>query len=561
MEEIERENNFREWLRTVVDSQAPISSYPNALKIFIPNKLEEMNENIYENLFNCTDLEYLKQLNQRLLNNGDLHQFNINTQSRLPSASISKYINFLENKSLEVENIKIIKSTQKQALNQILFGSPGTGKTFNTINRAIEIIDSDFYQQNKYNRVALKEKFEEYKKAGQIEFITFHQSFSYEEFVEGIKAIPAGKDGNENGEDMIYDVVDGIFKKLSKEALKFLITNNKNSILKKRFKLDAKSLNIQADLLQEDDNTYKLLKGSKIRKEAVPSFHKYNYSKLRDIFLEKAIFDTSKESDEFFILKEDYIFQSLSASSSVVLGKMSNGLSDWKEVLDDNLSKKENKNIKNYILIIDEINRGNISKIFGELITLIEPSKRIGADEEIRLKLPYSQELFGVPSNLYIIGTMNTADRSIALMDTALRRRFHFEEMMPNSSLLKNLVVDEIKIDNLLEVINKRVEYLYDRDHTIGHAYFMSLENFANEVDKKAELENIFRNKIIPLLQEYFYDDWEKVRLVLGDGFVEKIEVKSDIFDEDLIKDSEYLEEEKFIYNIKKEFDFSKFKE
>ena len=453
------------------------------------------------------------------------------------------------------------KSTQKQALNQILYGSPGTGKTFNTINRAIEIIDSDFYQQNKYNREALKEKFEEYKKAGQIEFITFHQSFSYEEFVEGIKAIPAGKDGNENGEDMIYDVVDGIFKKLSKEALKFLITNNKNSILKKRFKLDAKSLNIQADLLQEDDNTYKLLKGSKIRKEAVPSFHKYNYSKLRDIFLEKAIFDTSKESDEFFILKEDYIFQSLSASSSVVLGKMSNGLSDWKEVLDDNLSKKENKNIKNYILIIDEINRGNISKIFGELITLIEPSKRIGADEEIRLKLPYSQELFGIPSNLYIIGTMNTADRSIALMDTALRRRFHFEEMMPNSSLLENLVVDGIKIDNLLETINKRVEYLYDRDHTIGHAYFMSLENLETKEDKKAELENIFRNKIIPLLQEYFYDDWEKVRLVLGDGFVEKIEVKSDIFDEELIKDSEYLEEEKFIYNIKKEFDFSKFKD
>lgn len=445
-------------------------------------------------------------------------------------------------------------------LNQILYGSPGTGKTYNTINKAIEIIDSDFYQQHKDNREALKERFEEYKKSGQIEFITFHQSFSYEEFVEGIKAIPAGKDGNENGEDMIYDVVDGIFKKLSNKAKIDFFENNsiKKNITKRKFILNAKALNIQAEMIEDDENNFRVLKGSKVRKGEAESFKNYNYSALKNKVLETAKYI---EQDEFYILEEDFTFQSMSAASSVILGRQSNGYNDWKEVLDDNLSKKDNKNIKNYILIIDEINRGNISKIFGELITLIEPSKRIGADEEIRLKLPYSQELFGVPSNLYIIGTMNTADRSIALMDTALRRRFHFEEMMPNSSLLKNLVVDGIKIDNLLETINKRVEYLYDRDHTIGHAYFMSLENLETKEDKKAELENIFRNKIIPLLQEYFYDDWEKVRLVLGDGFVEKIEVKSDIFDEELIKDSEYLEEEKFIYNIKKEFDFSKFKD
>jgi len=154
---------------------------------------------------------------------------------------------------------------------------------------------------------------------------------------------------------------------------------------------------------------------------------------------------------------------------------------------------------------------------------LIEPSKRIGADEEIRVKLPYSgdsEEPFGVPSNLYIIGTMNTADRSIALMDTALRRRFHFEEMMPDLKVVEKLNnIDSINIKTLLETINKRIEYLYDRDHQIGHAYFMSLKDIADKEQKEIELDNIFRNKIIPLLQEYFYDDWEKIQIVLGDHY------------------------------------------
>ncbi|MCT7465963.1 AAA family ATPase [Aliarcobacter cryaerophilus] len=442
--------------------------------------------------------------------------------------------NYLEN-ILNNKNIKSInqnigktmpKSTQKQALNQILYGSPGTGKTFNTINRAIEIIDSDFYKENRDNREALKEKFEEYKKAGQIEFITFHQSFSYEEFVEGIKA-------NTTDNEISYDVEDGIFKRLCELAIQ-----------KNHIKLDLENINFE-DFLKENQKfetkekaVFEIISIDEKVKVRNSQNREYSLSRKSILsYLEKQDFDNTRGHFSYQPVIAKYIF--------------------------DNIEKQllENNTNKNFVLIIDEINRGNISKIFGELITLIEPSKRIGADEEIRLKLPYSEELFGVSSNLYIIGTMNTADRSIALMDTALRRRFHFEEMMPNSSLLENLVVDGIKIDNLLETINKRVEYLYDRDHTIGHAYFMSLENLETKEDKKAELENIFRNKIIPLLQEYFYDDWEKVRLVLGDGFVEKIELKSDIFDEELIKNSEYLEEEKFIYNIKKEFDFSKFKD
>ncbi|MCT7433728.1 AAA family ATPase [Aliarcobacter cryaerophilus] len=441
--------------------------------------------------------------------------------------------NILNNKNIKSINQNIgqimPKSTQKQALNQILYGSPGTGKTFNTINKAIEIIDSDFYQQNKYNREALKEKFEEYKKAGQIEFITFHQSFSYEEFVEGIKVKTTDK-------GIEYKIEAGIFKRLCK------IAENKKiySIGQEIGRYEIVSL------------TDELMKLKRENGSIIP-IPMYLLNEILDL-LSRNIIDIDDINNKIAIEK-----MSITAEKYIING-YPNVFRDLAQYYLENKNKQRDEN-KKYVLIIDEINRGNISKIFGELITLIEPSKRIGADEEIRLKLPYSQELFGVPSNLYIIGTMNTADRSIALMDTALRRRFHFEEMMPNSKLLEGVEVDGIKIDKLLETINKRVEYLYDRDHTIGHAYFMSLENLETKEDKKTELENIFRNKIIPLLQEYFYDDWEKVRLVLGDGFVEKIEVKLDIFDEDIIKDSEYLEEEKFIYNIKKEFDFSKFKD
>ena len=477
---------------------------------------------------------------------------------------------YIENSSDDIEDTEINhlindeiqnKKKQTQALNQILYGSPGTGKTYNTINKAIEIIDSEFYQQNKDNREALKERFEEYKKAGQIEFITFHQSFSYEEFVEGIKA-----KSTDNG--LEYKIESGIFKKLSKVAKENFENSKKTNLELLKEKTLKQKIEIFLNDALENGSEFVKTKGGKFR------IIELSQDEIT-IFTEDSNYSDKKLSipiDEFYkILESNLELKTSRQMAKDVFGinnqrqrdtyyfAMSKKFYETKIESIENIQNEEP--LKNYILIIDEINRGNISKIFGELITLIEPSKRIGADEEIRLKLPYSQELFGVPSNLYIIGTMNTADRSIALMDTALRRRFHFEEMMPNSSLLENLVVDGIKIDNLLETINKRVEYLYDRDHTIGHAYFMSLENLETKEDKKAELENIFRNKIIPLLQEYFYDDWEKVRLVLGDGFVEKIEVKSDIFDEELIKDSEYLEEEKFIYNIKKEFDFSKFKD
>ena len=166
-----------------------------------------------------------------------------------------------------------------------------------------------------------------------------------------------------------------------------------------------------------------------------------------------------------------------------------------------------------HVFIIDEINRGNISKIFGELITVIEPTKRLGEREEVKVRLAYSQELFGVPSNVYIVGTMNTADRSIALLDTAIRRRFDFIEMLPRPELFGDTFVEGVSIEKLLATINKRIEILLDREHTIGHAYFMGLKTDPSIL----RLGTIFKNSIIPLLQEYFYGDYQKIRWVLVD--------------------------------------------
>lgn len=208
------------------------------------------------------------------------------------------------------------------------------------------------------------------------------------------------------------------------------------------------------------------------------------------------------------------------------------------------------------VYIIDEINRGNISKIFGELITLIETTKRDGQKEAMSVILPYSNKPFSVPNNIHILGTMNTADRSIALMDTALRRRFAFEEMMPETLLLKDIYVDGLNVGEMLKVINERIEVLYDREHTIGHSYFM------DDGLNLEKLAHIFKNKIIPLLQEYFYEDYEKIQWVLGDNaktddnfkFIKKIKNERSLFkghfDDSVIPEYRYEINEDAFNNI-----------
>ena len=502
--------------------------------------IEILSEILEYNIFEIRDVEKLKTLYKDLL----AEQKNVNGKyyyedalsygsNGFYSASIKSYIEFLNNylnKEYMHKNIKEVN----MSLNQILFGPPGTGKTFNTINKALEIIDNEFFQQNENDRTALKDKFEEYKKTGQIEFVTFHQSYGYEEFVEGIKA-------DLDSDEIKYKLEKGIFKRLSNLAE----LNYRKSIATIETKKDFATL-FKEQILD------KLIDDEKL-KISTPKKHFFiTEVNEKTIFFEKAEGQTD-HSLSIRTLKEMY--------ESGKNEKIKGGLSVYYEpilnlLLQNSLFDKVDKEpLKNHILIIDEINRGNISKIFGELITLIEPSKRIGADEEIKVKLPYSNDDFGVPQNLYILGTMNTADRSIALMDTALRRRFEFIEMLPDLEVLNDLEVDGINIKLMLEKINQRVEYLYDRDHTIGHAYFMSLKDNPT----LEELENIFKNKIIPLLQEYFYDDWEKIRLVLGDNQKEEknqfIKIKKDydiksLFGANIEMD---LDDEQKIYEINKE--------
>jgi len=528
------ENEFKKWLQNKVNTIAPLSSYPNAIKKLIPEKLKQINEYKYNNLFNCTDIEYLQKLLQRLKKNGDLHQFNIDTQSRVPSASISKYIEFLEDNNTNELDSKI----QVHSLNQILYGPPGTGKTYNTINKTLEIIDNEFYQENKDDRTKLTNKFKELKEEGQIEFITFHQSYGYEEFVEGIRAI--NEDGN-----ISYRTENGIFKKLSNKAKKNLI-NSKKTInqIQEEQSLEEKIRTFLNDSL-ENETIFTKTKGGEF--------------KIKDL-RENSILLFSNDSnynENIIELNNDELFQILESNINFITSRQiakevfnipnqrqkdTYYLAIYKIFKEFN-NKHKNQQIdimqeplRNYILIIDEINRGNISKIFGELITLIEPSKRIGASEEIKVKLANSNDFFGVPQNLYIIGTMNTADRSIAQIDTALRRRFEFIEMLPKPDLLENIIVEEINISKILEAINERIKYIYDREHTIGHSYFMPLK----ETSTKVKLDEIFRVNIIPLLAEYFYGDWEDIIFILNNDFIKEKPQSKYIKDSDRVLNKVY---------------------
>ena len=367
-------------------------------------------------------------------------------------------------------------------LNQILYGPPGTGKTYQTIDRALQILDATFAAANKSDREALKGRFDELIADGRICFVTFHQSFSYEDFVEGLRA-EVRADGSIN-----YYIADGVLKSFCKATAEgprlqpgvtfasgYVVTRSTEEILWLE-KPNGSSLPMPWAIIDElrsliDAGAITL---SDVREKTV-------FSRVPESRIEKYIVNGYNN-----LLP--HILEAVGAKQSSPTGQAS-------------------------VLIIDEINRGNVSKIFGELITLIEQSKRAGASEALSAVLPYSKRPFSLPSGLHIIGTMNTADRSLATVDIALRRRFVFIEIEPDSSSLEGIEIAGVDVAKLLDTLNARIEALLDRDHRLGHSYFIGLISD----DDVRQLKQVFSTQIIPLLQEYFFDDWQRIRLVLND--------------------------------------------
>ena len=491
--------------------------------------------------------------------------------------SFSEYYNIIHNKSLykgikdddEIETEMEVEYINSSNLNQILYGPPGTGKTYHSINRALEIIGYDFEGKT---REMIKRDFDDYVENGQIVFTTFHQNMSYEDFIEGIKPVEFKDDDS----FLKYETKPGIFKELCDRA------SYKPTEIEIGFNLTEKEYNSASfykislgnTQIEQDDSIFEYCLSNNCISLGWGGF--YDFSGLEEIKIKQLVGNALKSSSEAGFINRfinklkigDYVIVSYGNYKFRAIAKVTGDYYyntdhdldyyhfrnvEWlvKDILVPvneiynkqfsqqafyQLNKNEIKrsyfvkdkrtsiNInlpKNYVLIIDEINRGNVSQIFGELITLIEPNKREGKEESLKLLLPYSKKYFSVPDNLYIIGTMNTADRSVEALDTALRRRFSFEEKMPQPNLIAQEgalntakgILGDVSLVEVLETINKRIEVLLNRDHLIGHSYFLIVANQEN-------LQETFYKNIIPLLQEYFYGDYGKIGLVLGSGFI-----------------------------------------
>ncbi len=425
--------------------------------------------------------------------------------------------------------------------NLILYGPPGTGKTYQTVNYAIAIIENRSLEELALeDRQELRRRFDDYITKGQIVFVTFHQSFSYEDFVEGLKpvALPTG--------NVTYAIEPGIFRVLCGSArqclFETLVKEQPQAQRQLKFNEVYKKFieYVKSDDFKyfETSNDQHILVGQvkkngdlAIRPGLSFSTTTIEKSKLRKLYERFPTPETIEAADNYIEKtmhgneQELYltIFATLMGFEQVYRQEVQQAeitsetgvpleLAELPKITDEILAK-----CKRYVLIVDEINRGNVSSIFGELLTLLEPDKREGRSEALTVVLPYSKTFFAVPPNLYFIGTMNTADRSVNSLDIALRRRFAFREVAPEPQTIATAanksVVQGVNLVKLLEIINQRIELLLDRDYCIGHAYFLNL-------DTLDDLKQVFIENIIPLLQEYFFNDYAKIGLVLGNDFI-----------------------------------------
>lgn len=442
-----------------------------------------------------------------------------------------------------------IQSADNTPRNTILYGPPGTGKTYETALRAVQIIDGGFPKEEGEAetdfRRRLMTRYRELQRQWRIAFVTFHQSYSYEDFVEGIRPVMDDVAEAESSGPR-YKVVDGILKEIALEAFgaTLIPKSMPPGVVSFSTLWDALVDRIEASsdftIPGLGDSEYALvvtalgnLSGTNIKGKAqepylasrtnvekiwkgLPPSQKPSHNAVKAILGVGA--HTNLLGAVIEALKEIQTSVPAPQVAPTVPTKQ-DVLACMKGDVNDSFARPENSDQdERFVLIVDEINRGNISKILGELITLLEDDKRLGSDNELTVTLPYSRESFGLPSNLYLVGTMNTADKSLALLDVALRRRFAFEELAPKFAVCG---LEPLMEQALLE-LNRRITLRKDRDHRIGHAFFMGVGSDAEKFNV------VFTAKVLPLLQEYFASDWEGLRFVLGEsgdaeGFIVKL--------------------------------------
>ena len=536
-----------------------VKAYHSYLKNFI-SFLED--NKIYS--FTDYDNADIKYLEQEFTKTGRNEQ-TFNKYMR----ALNYYRDFKKGKveTMPTTNKEIQKRQINFSLNQILYGPPGTGKTYK-LSKIMDKFTQNLNVKSSDDTDALYEMLK-------IENYTWYQVAAAILYDAAISNTNGGwlklNNGITNHTLFKLKSIKSNSKKPSQTISSYLLFHTKDDCKyvnvkrrdtpfifekneKSEWRVDTKILNDECPEAIDLYEKYKEIKDKKVgtsyTKENFKfiTFHQsYGYEEFVEGI--KPVFDGENEDGDITYEISKGIFYQC-CENALLLSDYKGKLRDFCDLPKDERQKFFNENTPKYAIFIDEINRGNISKILGELITLIEPSKRLGADDEIMVELPYSKEKFGVPSNLYIIGTMNTADRSIALMDTALRRRFEFVEMMPEYDNLNKINIEGINIGEMLKTINDRIEYLYDRDHTIGHAYFIDVADIKT-------LANVFKNKILPLLQEYFYDDWEKIRLVLGDSQKDEnlqlVKIKRNMAAERLFRGKIDYIDDKILYEINSE--------